>query len=162
MRLKPQIALAITLVIFIGGIVVVSVLGLWQTESDKIPQRLDQGESAGQYDANDIRGSYSFGEISKLFDIPLADLAAAFSVPSKEADTFLCKDLEAVFAGAPKEIGTDAVRMFVAFYKGLPYDLTKGTYLPEQAAKIILQKGQMTAEQQNYLPNHTVAYTPSK
>ena len=53
------------------------------------------------------------------------------------------------------EIGTASVRLFVAFYKGMPYDLSTDTYLPESAA-VILRARNLSSEQAAYLAAHTV------
>ena len=56
----------IIFVFIFGGIAITSVTGYWQTSSSKIPAKYQGGEFAGQYDPADIRGSYSFGEISEI------------------------------------------------------------------------------------------------
>ena len=50
---------------------------------------------------------------------------------------------------------TASVRLFVAFYKGMPYDLSTDTYLPESAA-VILRVRNLKNEQAVYLAAHTV------
>jgi hypothetical protein len=153
-------AITISIVLVLAGIIATSALGLWKTTSTKEPQKYRQTEYAGQYNPADIRGSYSFSEISQLFDIPLADLAAAFSLGEDEAKDFKCKELEAKFAGLPYEVGTGSVRMFAAFYKGLPYELAEDTYLTEEAGRILKEKSNITPEQITYLENHTVSLQP--
>jgi len=115
-----------------GGIFSAAWLGLWQTESDKTPIRYKEGEAVGEYNPADIRGSYSFGEISELFDVPLDMLARAFRIPDDvESSEFKNKDLETLYEGLSEygEIGTASVRLFVAYYKGLPYSPDEDTYL---------------------------------
>ena len=60
-----------------------------------------------------------------------------------------------MYTGSAQEIGTASVRMFVAFYKGMPYDLSTDTYLPESAATI-LRTRTLSSEQAAYLAAHTV------
>jgi hypothetical protein len=149
------LALAV-FVIFIGGIFFSDWVGWWQTTSTKVPVTFTTGEAAGEYNPADIRGSYTLGETSTLFAIPLEDLAVAFRVPANEAETFQLKLLESIYAGSDYEIGTASVRLFVAWYKGLPYDLSEETYLPLEAAQILRQKAALDAEQLAYLDTHTV------
>ncbi len=156
MKIKPQNSLIASICIAIAGIVLTSFLGLWTTESTKIPQKLKQEEYSNQYNPVDIRGSYTFLEISNLYHIPIKDLADAFLIKESEASEFKCKDLETVFVNAPHEIGTGSVRMFVAFYLGLPLDINEDTYIPDTAAEIVKDKAKMTSDQAKYLESHTV------
>jgi hypothetical protein len=147
----------IIFVLLFGGIGFTSAMNWWQTESTKVPATYTEGEAAGQYNPADIRGSYTFGDVSQLFDIPLADLQAAFRLPlDADPASYPLKSLEAQFEGLPVEMGTGSVRMFVAFYKGLPYDLTaaEDTYLFPEAAEALKARGQMTVEQLAYLEDH--------
>ncbi len=131
-------------------------MGWWKTESSKIPAVYAEGDLAGEYNPADIRGSYTFGEVSKLFEIPLADLRAAFQIPEDtDAAAYNLKSLETLYSGLSEEIGTSSVRMFVALYKDLPYELTEDTYLLPQAIEILQRQGLLTAEQEAYLASHT-------
>jgi hypothetical protein len=175
--------MAVSVGIVILGIAVTSAFGLWTTQSDKIPKRLDSealssldsansgtasstsqasgasGVSQGtlEYDPADIKGSYTFLEISNLYLIPLKDLTAAFSVPEADAATFKCKDLESIFSDAENEIGTASVRLFVSYYHGLDYDSDEEVYLTEKAFEILKQGTRATEDQLAYLETHTVA-----
>ena len=153
---KP-LALAILVILF-GGIMATTAMNWWQTESSKVPAVFTEGELAGEYNPADIRGSYTFGEVSDLFDIPLADLSAAFQIPAgTDAATFELKSLETLYADLPQEIGTSSVRMFVALYKGLPYDFSnEDTFLLLQSVEILQREGQLSAEQEEYLKSHIV------
>lgn len=159
MKLKPQTAILAALAIFISGIFLTAAAGLWNTQSSKTPARLDIQQYAGAYDPADIRGSYSFSEISSLYQIPLSDLAAAFGVSEQDAPDFKCKDLETIYADSTYEIGTGSVRLFTAFYLGLPYEPAEDDYLPEAAAGILTERGNLTPEQQDYLQTHAVPST---
>lgn len=156
MKIKPQITVVISICIVLAGIVSTSILGLWATQSTKIPEKLKQEEYSGQYDPSDIRGSYTFSEISNLYSIPIEDLADAFLVDKSMANSFKCKDLEGAFADASNEIGTDSVRLFVAFYHGLPFELSGSTYVTDSAAQILTRRSAILPEQLSYLENHTV------
>ncbi len=159
MKMTSKSMAAVILVILFGGIAVTTVLGWWATETTKEPAKFSEGEAAGEYNPLDIRGSYTFGDISRLFEIPLEDLAAAFQVPAGEdVEGFQVKSLEEQFAGYPVELGTSSVRLFTAFYAGLPYDLTaEEMYLPDSAVEILLAKAQLDEEQKAYLAAHTVS-----
>jgi hypothetical protein len=156
MKLKPQIAVLAVLVIFAAGILITNAAGLWSTTTTKTPSKIASLEAADAYDPNDIRGSFTFGDISGLYGVPLEDLAAAFGVDEKAAAGFKCKDLETLAEDTDYEIGTASVRMFTAYYQGLPYTPTEETYLSAAAAAILAGQGHMTPEQSEYLAAHTV------
>jgi hypothetical protein len=160
MKIKPQTTILVAAFIVVSGIVLTSSLGLWQTESTKIPQKLKQEQYSQQYNPAEIKGSYTFSEISTLFNISIEELANAFLVEESVAQNFKCKDLESIFTNETYEIGTGSVRMFVAFYKGLPYEIKETTYLTDSAAQILKQKSSITAEQLVYLENH-IASVPN-
>lgn len=157
MKLTAKPLAILVFVLMFGGILLSAALNLWNTSSTKIPAKFKEGELAGTYNPADIRGSYKFGEVSNLFGIPLEDLKVAFSIPaSANPAEYQLKSLETQFAGAPEEVGTASVRYFVAFYNGLPIDLTTDTYLPREAAQVLKAKGKITADQLAYLEKHTV------
>ncbi len=157
MRLTSKPLAAIVFVILFGGIAFTTVMGWWQTESSKVPARYTEGEAAGEYNPADIRGSYTFGDVNSNFDVPLKDLQIAFGVP-EDADVaaYPLKSLEDLYGDLPNEIGTASVRLFVAWYKGLPYEPAEETYLLAAAVQILQQQGNLTADQQAYLQAHTV------
>jgi len=144
-------------VILFGGIALSSAMGWWATESTKEPATFTEGEFAGLANPADIRGSYTFGDIANSFDVTPETLAQAFGVTTVDPATFAVKDLEAIYLESGYEIGTNSVRMFVAFYAGLPFDLTaEETVLLQPATDILLAKGNLTPEQMAYLETHTV------
>ena len=159
-RLKSWHVGLLVVVILFGGILATSAFGWWQTESTRTPERYAQGDLAGQYRPDDIRGSYTFGDISALFDIPLADLVYAFALPPEvDAAQFQCKDLESMYASLAEqgqEIGTSSVRLFVALYRGLPIELEEDAFFPAQAVVLLKMKAALTAEQIDYLDAHSV------
>ncbi len=159
MRLKSIPLAIIILVILFGSISVTTVLGWWQTETSKVPAVYAKGEAAGQFNPADIRGSYTFGDINKNFGIPLDDLQKAFRVPNEgDMAAFQVKSLEEMYVDLPVEMGTGSVRLFAAFYKGLPYDLEANadTHLFPEAADILRAIGKMTADQAAFLSTHTL------
>jgi hypothetical protein len=149
--------LAVTiLVLLFGGILLSSAMGWWQTESSKLAAMIGEGEFAGQPDPADIRGSYTFGDVEKNFDVPTGVLAEAFGIPAVDPSAFSVKDLETLYADGEFEIGTASVRLFVALYTGLPYEIIEEVYLPERAVEILNSHATLTAEQDSYLDAHAV------
>ena len=160
MRIKAGWTAFLVLFVLFGSIGLTRVLGVWHTETTKVPARILSGEAAGSYDPNDIRGSYDLGTISDLFGIPLSDLAVALAVPAgQDAGSFQLKELETIWEENNLngyEVGTSSVRLFVGAYLGLPVDWEEGTGLPGAAVDILLAKGNPTAEQKDYLETHRV------
>ena len=149
---KP-LALVIVVVIF-GGIVLTSAMNWWKDGASKIPRTLTQGEEAGQYNPADIRGSYTFGDVSKYFNIPFDTLRTVFHVPAD-------KDIAAM---ALKDMGLEdlnvsphSVAFFAALYNGLPFTVEgEELFLPVEAVTFLKQQGKMTPEQLAYVEAHTV------
>ena len=147
----------IVLVVLFGGIAFSSVMGWWITESTKQPVTFTDGEFAGQANPADIRGSYTFGDIAKSFDVTPEVLAKAFGITTGEPNVFAVKELEAMNLDSGYEIGTVSVRLFVAYYTGLPFDTTgQEIHLPQSATDILLAKGNLTSEQIAYLEKYKV------
>jgi len=160
MKLKSNLLGAIVLTVLFGGIALTTALNLWTTETAKVPVKFETGEAAGEYNPDDIRGSYAFGDISELFDIPLEYLATAFGLPADvDAAAFQNKELEEIYGAleeAGTEIGNSSVKLFVALYKGLPYEIDDEIYLPAPAVKILKAQGSLSAEQIAYVDAHSV------
>jgi hypothetical protein len=147
----------IVLLAILGGIAFSSVMGWWVTESTKVPATFTEGEFAGQANPADIRGSYTFGDIANAFAVTPEILAQAFGVTVDNPAAFAVKDLEGLYADSGYEIGTASVRLFVAFYTGVPYDLSAETsYLPRSASDILLALGTLSPDQVAYLDTYTV------
>ncbi len=159
MKLKPQTTVVFSILFVLAGILVSWALGWWQTESDKTPERLEAATEtgeAGAYDPADIRGSYTLEEISRFYGVPLEDLADAFTVDRGRAAAFKVKDLETVFPDPESEVGTSSMKLFVAWYKGLPYELKEESFLPAPATAILREKAALTPEMEEYLTTHTL------
>lgn len=150
---------SMTVIIFLmifGGIAFASSMGWWATESSKVPVKFSEGEFAGQANPADIRGSYTFGDISNSFDVSPGVLAQAFEVQVENPGEFAVKDLEALYSNSGYEIGTASIRLFVAYYTGLPFDTTgQEIYLPQSAVDILSATGNLTADQIAYLEKYT-------
>ncbi len=160
MTLTSKPLAAIVLVILFGGILFSSAMGWWQTESTKEAATFSEGEFAGQPNPADIRGSYTFGDVENNFGVPAATLAQAFGVSSDAPSTFGVKELETIYADQEFEIGTVSVRLFVALYTGLPYEIVGDIYLPKRAVEMLKSNATLTAEQITYLDAHAVALAP--
>lgn len=159
MKIKSWLLGLIILVVIFGGIGSTMAFNLWQTEGTKIPSKFEEGEFAGEYNPADIRGSYSFGDISDLFEIPLADLVVAFGLDGVTSpQDYKISDLESVYAIIDEtEIGTDSVRIFVGLYTGLPYELIESAYFPQSAVTILLARVlDLSTEQIAFLDSHSV------
>ncbi len=149
----------IVLVAIFGTVGATSAMDLWRTTNG-----LGTGKSISEPEAGympaDIRGSYTFGEIESIFSVPAEDLGAAFGVDGiTDIKSFKCKDLEAMYSylgDQGMEVGTDSVRVFVALYTGLPYDLADTAYLPAAAVGMLKEKASLTQEQLQFLETHTV------
>ncbi len=163
MKIQSKALGMIVMVVIFGGIGLTSAFNLWRTESLKVPVKFIEGQFAGEYNPADIRGSYTFGDINRNFRIPLEVLAQAFGVTGVEdVASFQNKNLESLYGylkDQGKEIGNASVKLFVALYTGLPYQMDEPTYLPAPAVTILKERGGLTAEQLAYLDAHGVDIT---
>ena len=133
----------IIVVVFIVGIGLSMAFNLWTTESTKTPVAFSSGEFAGEFNPGDIRGSYSFDDIAGSFEVSVDVLARAFAVTDDENPAaFQAKELEEIYGETADggEVGTDAVRLFVARYTGLPYTPEENTRLPAPAVALLKEK----------------------
>lgn len=161
MTLTSKPLAVIVLVILFGGILFSSGMGWWLTESTKEAAAFTDGEFAGLPDPADIRGSYTFGDVEKNFDVPAVTLAQAFGVTSEgNAADFPVKDLEVIYADQEFEIGTASVRLFVALYTGLPYEIVGDLYLPKRAVEMLKSYATLTSDQIAYLDAHVLTLVP--
>lgn len=132
-----HIVIAVLVIVF-GGIGIFKLTGTWTTETTKVPVKFTTGELEGEYNPEDIRGSYTFEEISTLFEIPDEVLRTAFNIPDDIPSTsFHSKDLETIYEDV--EIGNDAIKAFVATYLDIPYELAD-VIMPDQAVDILLER----------------------
>ena len=158
MTLTSKPLAAIVFVLLFGGIAFSSYMGWWATESTKVPATFTEGEFAGMANPADIRGSYTFGDVANSFDVSPEVLAQAFDITEEDPASFAVKDLETIYLESGSEIGTASVRLFVAYYAGLPFDTTgQEIYMPQSGTDILLAKGNLTPEQIAYLEKYTVS-----
>lgn len=147
MKLRSAHIAVITVVFVFGGIFISMMLGVWRTESSKVPAAYTEGEFAGEYNPADIRGSYTFEDIEKAFGVPVEALAAAFGFEAQDnPGAIQAKIFEEIFGEIDgKEIGTDSVRLFTALYAGLPYTAEESTALPFRAVELLVREGRIDA-----------------
>lgn len=158
MKIKTNGLAIVLVVLFLGGIFASDIAGVWKTESSKVVDVIKIGSSIGEGDPKDIKGSFSFLDITNNFDIPISKLEQAFEIKNVEdINSFKCKDLESYYGESnDKEVGTNSVRFFVALYKGIDFEVNEETYLPEAAVKILKDEGVLSEEQLEYIEKHTV------
>lgn len=157
MRLRQKFVPIVIFAVLLGGIGLAKLTGVWATTTNRNPARYNSGSFAGQYNPADIRGSYTFADVARLFGIDEQVLLSAFALPA-DTDTsqYRTRDLEARYANLDQEIGNESVQVFVALYKQLPVVLDD-TALPEQAVGLILDANpDLTQEQRDWLQAHEV------
>lgn len=161
MELKAKPLGIIVIVVLFGSIGLTTAAGWWRSYPGKTPTTFATGEAAGQANPADIRGSYTFGDISRAFQVPLDALSMGFGLPAEgDASVFRVKELETTYASLAAEgraIGVDSVRLFVALYTGSPFEIVGDIYLPAQAVRILTEKAKLTPDQAAYLQAHEVA-----
>ena len=72
--------------------------------------------------------------------MPATDLAMAFGLQEDaDAAAYSVKSLEEVYSNLEGgiEIGTSSVRLFIALYTNLPFEITDAIYLPRPAVEIL-------------------------
>ena len=140
-RIKTIPLALITVVAILGGISIAKAIGYYETQSTKQPVKFKTGELAGMPNPADIRGSYTWQDIEKAFDIPADQAAEAFSTQEHILDpASRVSLLEEIYKGnLPEgfEIGTGAVRVFVSLYTGLPLEFEEGTVLPNTVLALL-------------------------
>lgn len=156
MKLNSLKVFILTLVIIFGGIYLSNLGGLWITESKKEVRVIDQGELIGMPDPEDIRGSYSLGDIESNFDIPVNDIAKAFGIEHDNPVEFQIKELEDIYVnlGDDIEIGTESVRIFVSMYKDIPFEWSGD--IPNTALEVLKSKKLLSESEEAYLSDHSI------
>lgn len=146
MKINDKTIVISIAVILFCGIFISNSLGLWKTESTKIPVKINDGEFAGEYNPEDIRGSYSFLDIENVFGVEAEVLAGAFNLVADDPKTIKAKDLESVYDyfEGDMEIGTGSIKLFVSLYTGLPYSGME--FLPSTAVEVLKEEGKWTDE----------------
>lgn len=131
----------VTVIVLFGGIGFSMLLGLWNVESSKQPALIRSGEFVGQPSPSDIRGSYTWEDVSKAFGIPSDLLMEAFGASSGSDKVSLLETLYQGKVQEGQEVGTDSVRLFVSLYTLLPHIPEDGTLLPKSAIMVLRREG---------------------
>ncbi|MBN2853444.1 MAG: hypothetical protein JXQ23_11980 [Clostridia bacterium] len=152
MKINSKIIAVVIAVIMVGGIILSDALGFWETETVKQPNKLVSGE----YDAEDIRGSYTFLDIENSFDITSETLAQAFGIVTENPDEVAVNSFESIFTnlGEDIEIGTSSVAFFVALYTDTPF--TVYAYLPQSAYDLLISENRLSSERAEILKDYIV------
>lgn len=161
MRVTVRSIAFMLVVTMIGGVLLLSLSGLWKTTSSKTPVKFSTGEFAGLSNPADIRGSYSFSDVEKNFSVTAEMLAKAFSfdTSSKPAGTYVAKDIEGAYGAlVPEggEVGTDSLKWFVSLYMGIPYEAEGDTWLPTSALDLLFREGKIDAAAREELASRSV------
>ncbi|GAI49966.1 unnamed protein product, partial [marine sediment metagenome] len=152
----------IILAAFIIGIGGTIGFNLWRTTSVRVPMKFTSGEHEGEYNPADIRGSYTFSQVSEFFEIPLEEMGKAFGLDGADnmAD-FQCRNLKEIYGTVEGgEIGTDSVKLFVSLYTGLSYTPEETTLIPAPAMSVLKEK--LSEEELKVLENRAVTVSGLK
>ena len=160
MVIKNTIVAVTAFVVILGGIGLTIPFNISKKTSSKMPAKFTQDNNIGYYDPESIKGSATLGQTSQQFQIPIEDLAQAFGIPLDLAESFRHSIIEEVYEdilGTMEiEVGNGSVKLFVALYTGLPYEVTEPTYLLKPGVEILRAKATLTDEQLNYIQQHLV------
>lgn len=146
--------------VFVIGIAGANLLGVWKTTNTKEPVKIKTGEFAGLPNPADIRGSYTWADVGKAFNIDVQHLLTAFGAtdPAVKVNT-----LETIYTKetlpAGLEIGTGSVRLFVSLYTGIPFTADEGTVLPISAITVLKEFGK--ADSSLIADAESKAYNPA-
>jgi len=150
MKLKLYLVPVLILAIIFGGIGLANVFGWWQPYVKRTSNAYNSGGSRGEgnvpsdiTDPYDIRGSFSFLDIERNFDVSVEILAEAFPIVDKDFDEVLAQDLESHYEEMhlPYEIGTGSIKYFVAIYNNLHFDGEEA--LPDTAIFVLERDGKI-------------------
>lgn len=171
MRMKPTLVISLSSAFVVAVIAVTMATGLWQTTSNGVPRKLQNGggsesfsttvqsgsdQPVTTYDPADIRGSFTFGDIAQWYQIPIDQLALAFQLTEAEAATVQVKTLEQRFTDPSREVGTASVRLFAAGYLGIADMPEEEVWLPQSAVEVLLAHGALSQAQETYLAAHSL------
>lgn len=114
------------------------------------------------YKPGEISGTNTFADISKMFNVPLADLGSGFAITSQPNWQLLkARELKAIYTNLPANVKleTESVRAFVSLYTGKTYNFSTSAYIPKPGVDILKQKARLTPDQIAYLDSHTYTGT---
>jgi hypothetical protein len=157
MTLNSRSFAAILVTLVFGGIVISMLMGWWAASPDSAASTFTEGEFAGKPNPSSIRGMNTLEQVADQYGVPAEVLIRAFNLPADtDPKTFKLSGMESMNT-TDVEIGPTSVRIFVALYAALPYELSgESSYLPRSAVDILKEHGDLTPEQVDYLDRHTV------
>lgn len=104
MQLKPAVLGVLVLVVFLGTVGASMVAGAWATTGRSGDAGGDGGgrvELASGADPGDVKGWMAAGDVADAFNVPLAELLAAFELPADTEPSTPLKELESETFGVP-------------------------------------------------------------
>lgn len=165
MRLTTKVVAILVVVIIFGGYALADFLGIndynfrhgsgsgrgnLQSESKN-----EESSIINKFAVEDIRGSFTLKDVGESFDIEISVLVESFAARDINIENTRLSDINERFGEYDgKEVGTSSVKLFVAYYKGLEYEIDEEIYLPERAIEILIEKGNISKTQEEYLQEH--------
>lgn len=157
MKIKSIHILLAVIIIIGGGIFLASELDLYNTTRVKSPRKTAEG----LYDVSDMRGSHTFEEIEKYYQLPASSVIEAFGLrPDTISALFQLKDMKEIFKPVELEgeeyiVETDTVKVFASLYLKIPYVSKETFYLPEKTVNYLVENDKLTGEEKEYWQGHT-------
>mgnify|MGYP001477550193 CR=1 FL=1 len=92
MKVNPFVFGVIILAVFFGLLGGAKAAGIWSV-SAKVTSTGERAAPTGQ-DVSEIKGWMTLADITKAYNVPLADIIAAFELPADTSETAQLKSLE--------------------------------------------------------------------
>jgi hypothetical protein len=92
MKVNPFVFGMLILVLFFGVIGAAKATGTWSV-SGKLSSTGEKALPTGQ-SVDEIKGWMTLGDVSKAYNVPVAEILAAFALPADTAETVQLKSLE--------------------------------------------------------------------
>lgn len=156
MKISEKLMSIIIIMVFLLGIITAMTLGIWNTSESK-EKNIKIQENIEIFVPTDIKGSFTFGEISQIFNIEIKVLYDAFRIPKGIQNQSLeVKNIAPIFESLSFEVGRKSMVAFVSLYNGIPTNI-EGIYLPKEAVNIIFERNKnLSLEDRKYLDAHKV------
>lgn len=159
--IKNSVAAVLVFVVILGGIALTIMFNPSANTPGIGSEKTAYGDIIRNYSPDNIKGAATLGLTSRQFGVPLDELAYAFRIPPDVAENFRHSLIEEVYikilGSKDIEIGNGSIKLFIALYTGLPYEVTEPTYLLEEGVNILKEKGSLTDEQLAYIEQHQVS-----
>lgn len=147
-----------SLLIVILGIFIADQIGFWSTSSSGDLLTKEENEVLIG-NPEELRGSSTFDEIERAFDIPAETLAQAYHFDTVEPGLLIVSYVSDAFEylGEEVEIGTGSVRLFIYLYTGMNVSgLDEYENLPSTAVDILKEEGRWTSEIESLLATYVI------